>query len=74
MRKTILRILGASLITAATVQIAGATERHNNARSVAEMSISERARNSHAYAPPAAFAAEPEWSRYSGGISAPAGR
>jgi hypothetical protein len=69
MRKTILRLLGASLITAASVQIASAGPRHET-RSAVTTSISERTRNSNAYAVPSYS----EWSRYSGGISAPAGR
>jgi hypothetical protein len=69
MRKTILTLLGASLIAATTVQMASATQ-HHNTRSAAA-AASERARNSNAYAAPA----EQEWPRYTGGgISAPAGR
>jgi hypothetical protein len=68
MRKTILTLLGASLIAVTTVQIASAAQRHNT-RSTAPMSASERSRNSNAYA----ASPEPEWSRYTGGISAPAG-
>jgi hypothetical protein len=70
MRKTILTLLGASLIAAATVQMASATQ-HHNTRSAAAAAASERARNSNAYAAPA----EQEWPRYTGGgMSAPAGR
>jgi hypothetical protein len=69
MRKTILTLLGASLIAATTVQMASATQ-HHNTRSAAA-AASERARNSNAYAAPA----EQEWPRYTGGgMSAPAGR
>jgi hypothetical protein len=67
MRKTILTILGASLIVASTVQIAAATEHHRTHRAP----VSEQFRNSNAYA--ASVAPQPDWSRYSGGISAPAG-
>ena len=68
MQKTILTLLGASLIAAATVQMASATQQHNTRSAAA---VSERARNSNAYAAPA----EQEWPRYTGGgMSAPAGR
>jgi hypothetical protein len=70
MRKTIMRLFGASLIAAASVQMASAAQQRHT-RPAAEMSVSERARNSNAYAIPA----ESEWARYSGGaLSAPAGR
>ncbi len=71
MRKTILTILGASLIAASTVQMAAAAE-HHNARKTVRAPASEQFRNSNAYAAPVAV--EPDWSRYSGGMSAPAGR
>lgn len=72
MRKTILTLLSTSLIAAATAQMASAAQ-HHNTRSAAPTSVSERSRNSNAYAAPTGIAAEPEWSRYTGGISAPAG-
>ena len=67
MRKTILGILGASVIAALSAQTAVAAE-HHHARKTAP--ASEQFRNSNAYAAPA----ESELSRYSGGFSAPAGR
>jgi hypothetical protein len=67
MRKTILTILGASLMVASTVQIAAAAEHHRIHRAP----VSEQFRNSNAYAAPVAV--QPDWSRYSGGMSAPAG-
>ncbi len=70
MRKTILTILGASLLVASTVQIAAATERRN-APKAARAPVSEQFRNSNAYAAPTAV--QPDWSRDSGGSSAPAG-
>ncbi len=70
MRKTILTILGASLLVASTVQIAAAAERRHTPKAV-RAPVSEQVRNSNAYAAPTAV--QPDWSRYSGGISAPAG-
>jgi hypothetical protein len=72
MRKTILTVLGVSLIGALTVQMADAAE-HQRSRKV-DRAASEHYRNSNAYAPAAQFAAEPGGPRYTGGISAPAGR
>jgi hypothetical protein len=75
MRKTILTILGAGLIAAATVQIAAAAEHHRGHKADrAPAAASEQIRNANADAWPSP-AAEPGWSRYeSGGLSAPAGR
>jgi hypothetical protein len=73
MRKTILTILGLSLITALTVPMADAAERHPT-RNADRAATSEQFRNSNAYVPPAQIATQSEWSRYSGGFSAPAGR
>jgi hypothetical protein len=71
MQKTFLTVLGATLIAATTVQMAAASEHHaRKARATA----SEQFRNSNAYDAPAYVAAQPDLSRYSGGISAPAGR
>jgi hypothetical protein len=70
MRKTILAALGGALIVASTVQIATAAEPHH-ARKVARTLASEQFRNSNAYAAPIAI--QPDWSRYGGGMSAPAG-
>ena len=73
MRKTILTVVGLSLIAALTAQTADAAE-HHRARKVAQAAASDQFRNSNAYAAPAQIAAEPDGSRYSGGFSAPAGR
>ena len=67
MRKTILGILGASVIAALSAQAAVAAE-HHHARKTAP--ASEQFRNSNAFAAPAYIAVQP----YSGGMSAPAGR
>jgi hypothetical protein len=71
MRKTILTILGASLIIASTAQIAAAAEHHRAHRAP----VSEQFRNSNAYVAPGNvnIVPQPDYSRYSGGISAPAG-
>jgi len=71
MQKTFLTVLGATLIAATTVQMAAASEHHaRKARAPA----SEQFRSSNAYAVPAYVAVQPDWSRYNGGMSAPAGR
>jgi hypothetical protein len=64
MKKTILTLLGASVIAVLTAQTAVAAE-HHHARKTAP--VSEQFRNSNAYAAPANV-------EYSGGFSAPAGR
>jgi hypothetical protein len=73
MKKTILTILGAALIAAATVQFAAAAERHH-ARKADRLAApaNEQLRNSNAAWP--AQQVQPDWSNYSGGYSAPAGR
>ncbi len=71
MQKTFLTVLGATLIAATTVQMAAASEHH--ARKV-RAPASEQFRGSNAYVAPAYVAVQPDWSRYSGGLSAPAGR
>jgi hypothetical protein len=73
MRKTILTILGVSAAAALTMQTAVAAERHHN-RKIDRAPASEQFRNRNAHAAPAYVAVQPEWSRYGGGISAPAGR
>jgi hypothetical protein len=73
MRKTILTILGASLVAALTVQTAAAAGTHHN-RKLERAATHEQFRNSNAYAAPAYVAPQPDWSRYSGGMSAPAGQ
>jgi len=70
MRKTILAVLGVSLIAALTAQAADAAE-HHRARKIDRAPVSDQFRNSNAYAAPAS---EPDSSRYGGGFSAPAGR
>ncbi|QDW40063.1 hypothetical protein FFI89_024740 [Bradyrhizobium sp. KBS0727] len=71
MRKTILTILGSALIVSASVQFADAAQRHHGNRAVTSQQLG---RNADAYAAWPAPAAQPDWSRYSGGYSAPAGR
>lgn len=71
MRKTILTVLGVALIAASTMQMAAAAETHHSRKAV-RAPASEQFRNSNASVAPAMI--EPVWSRYSGGISAPAGR
>jgi hypothetical protein len=73
MRKSILTVLGLSLIAALTAQTADAAE-HHRSRKIDRAPVSEQFRNSNAYVAPAQIAAEPDGSRYSGGFSAPAGR
>jgi hypothetical protein len=72
MRNTILTVLGASLL-ALTVQSASAAEHHHGQKAV-RPATSAQFRNSNAYAAPAYETAQPDWSRYNGGMSAPAGR
>jgi hypothetical protein len=71
MRKTILTVIGASLIAASTMQMAAAAENHHT-RNAVRAPASEQFRNSNAYAAPITI--QPDWSRYNGGMSAPAGR
>jgi hypothetical protein len=73
MRKTILTILGSALLTASVVQVAMAAEHRGRKADRAPAPVSEPFRNSNAYAWPAPTV-EPDWSRYRGGFSAPAGR
>jgi hypothetical protein len=74
MRETILTILGSALIVATSVPLAEAAQRHQGKANRAV--ISQQQQRSHdAYAAwPAPVAAQPDWYRYSGGYSAPAGR
>jgi hypothetical protein len=70
MKTTILTIVASALIALSTVQLATASEHHQGKlhhRATTEF------RNSNAFASPA-YEAAPEVYRYSGGISAPAGR
>ena len=73
MRKTVLTILSASLITVSAVQIAAAAERHNSDRARAPASQQFRSANDSLAAP---SAEQQDWSDYSEGhvISAPAGQ
>jgi hypothetical protein len=71
MRKTILTILGSALIVAASVQFATAAQRHHGKADRAV--VSQQQRNTDAYASWPAPAVQPDWYRYSGGYSAPAG-
>ncbi|MGO8910965.1 MAG: hypothetical protein ACLQDM_16825 [Bradyrhizobium sp.] len=68
MKKTILTIAGSVLIALSAVQFAAASE-HHQGRVHHHASV----RDSNAYAAPVYDAAQPEWYRYSGGYSAPAG-
>jgi hypothetical protein len=79
MRKTILTILGASLLAVSTVQIAAAAEHHKSHKLYrAPAPVSEEIRNSNAYYAPSYPGTQPDWSDYSryqnGAESAPAGR
>jgi hypothetical protein len=81
MRKTILTVLGAALITASAMQMASAAEHHRYHRTGrAPVGMTDQIRNSNAYADPS-VAVQPEWpgygygdGYYSHGFSAPAGR
>ena len=72
MRKTILTVLGSTLIVASTMQMAAAAQSHRSHKADrAPVTTNEQFRDSNAAWP----AAQPDWSRYSsGGLSAPAGR
>jgi hypothetical protein len=71
MRKTILTILATTLLAGATVQTAAAAEHHRAHKVYRAPVVSEPIRNSNDYyGAPSAYS---DWSRYSGGISAPAG-
>jgi hypothetical protein len=73
MRKTILTMIAASLIAASSVPAATASERHHTGK--ADRAVTnEQFRNSNAFAAPAHVAVQPDWSRYNGAMSAPAGR
>ena len=69
MQKIILTIAGSALIALSTVQFAAAAEHQDRVHH--RTHTSAQFRDTNAYAP-----VQPEWSgyRYSGGISAPAGR
>lgn len=72
MQKT-LAILGATLITAVTIQTAAASDRHH-VRKTQPVPITQSVRDSNAATWPSQPTA-PDWSRYANGaMSAPAGR
>jgi hypothetical protein len=73
MRRTILRIAGSALIVVSAVQLAAASE-HHQGRMHYRAAASTQFRDSNADAARAYVAVQPEWYRYSGGYSAPAGR
>jgi hypothetical protein len=73
MRKTILTVVGSALIVAASMQFAAAAQRHHGKANQAVTS-EQQARNANAYAAWPAPTPQSDWSRYSGGYSAPAGR
>jgi hypothetical protein len=72
MRKTILSILGASVLAVATMQAAAASERHHIR--MTNRVATEQFRQSNANAAPAYFAVQPDYHNYGGGMQAPAGR
>jgi hypothetical protein len=78
MRKTILTVLGATLVAATTIQMAAASEHRARKAFSAPASQQFRAPASQQFRnaeDSVAWSAQPGWySRYSGGISAPAGR
>jgi hypothetical protein len=67
MRKTILTVVGASVIAALTVQAAAASERHRT-RTNGHVAATQQFRNSNAYAAPSNFAVQPGWSGYDGAM------
>jgi hypothetical protein len=69
-----LTILGSALIVTASVQFADAAQRHHGKADRAVTSQQQLGRNADAYAAWPAPAPPSDWSRYSGGYSAPAGR
>ena len=73
MQKIILRMLGTAVLAAATAQAAAASD-HHHARMTERATATEQFRQSNANAAPAQIVAQPDYSRYSGGMSAPAGR
>jgi len=71
MRKTILTLLGSVLLVTATAQFADAAQQRRKVHR-APAATSEQLRNSNAAWTQQSV--QPDWSRYSGGYSAPAGR
>ena len=72
MRKTILGVLGASVLAALTAQPAAAAERQHTR--AADRAQTNQFRNSNASVDRAYIAVQPDEPRYNGGMSAPAGR
>jgi hypothetical protein len=72
MKKMNLAIAGSLLIALATAQLAAASEHHSKMHHRGSATAAQF-RNSNAYAEPSYGATQPEWYRYSGGYSAPAG-
>jgi hypothetical protein len=74
MQKKIFILIGSALLMTAAVQFAAASERHlgRKAHHAPAAPIGQQIRNSNAAWP--APSVQPDWSRYSGGFSAPAGR
>jgi hypothetical protein len=72
MRKTILTVLGATLVAATTIQMAAASEHRARKAFRAPAPASQQFRNAE---DSVAWSAQPgRYSGYSGGFSAPAGR
>ena len=72
MRKTILTLLGSAVLVTATVQLAVAAQHHQGRKlHRAPAAATEQFRDSNAAWPQQV---QGDWSRYSGGYSAPAGR
>jgi hypothetical protein len=71
MRKTILTVAGSALIAMSAMQMASAAEHRSHKADRAAVSTNEQFRNSNAAW---STAVQPDWSRYNGGMSAPAGR
>jgi len=69
MKKTVLTLAASAVMAFSVVQLAAASEHH---RGTLRHHARTEFRDSNAYAVPDYRAAEQEWSRYSGGWSAPA--
>ena len=69
MRKTVLTVLGASLIAAVTAQAATASE-HHRVQKINRATATEQFRNSNAYAAPrnVSIAVQPDWRVYDGAM------
>ena len=72
MRKTVLALLGSAVLVTATAQFALAAQHHQDRKlHRGPAATTEQFRDSNAAWPQQV---QPDWSRYSGGYSAPAGR